>query len=184
MKTTLIFTACALAVSLGTTAKEFEKSSTISKNENTQIREDIGFQQKDDIAGINGYKEFKPGAIVSANVPSKGATQMQSIKRRGSTDAWLSWVWSWDWKEFGWDHSGSHVSSSDLWEGKIWIDGYLKITTDGGWRETCNNHTSGNYAHCGTRFFQLIPRTIRAESRHYFHSSGYVDQTFNSSDNA
>jgi hypothetical protein len=155
-------------------------------NEVTETRPNIGPNYEGNVVGQNGYKVFNPGAIVA--VPITGIDDARAIAaaqmRRGSTDAWLAWSWNFDWKKWGWDHIASHNSNSDLWEDEIWVDGALKITTDSSWRELCPNHTSGNNTTCTTRFFQVLPRTIKAESSHYFKKSGFVNSSFKSSDSA
>lgn len=158
----------------------------IEVNEETETRADIGPKYEGNVVGQNGYKVFKPGAIVAVPAISTEAarTLAAAQMRRGSTDAWLAWSWSFDWKKWGWDHIASHNSNSDLWEDEIWVDGALKITTDSSWRELCPKHTSGNNAACTTRFFQVLPRTIKAESSHYFKKSGFANSSFKSSDSA
>lgn len=156
-----------------------------SYNKTKEVRPDLGGQNEKGIVGENGFKVFNPGSIAVAlvaplaqgNLPSMAAA---TVYRSGSTDAWLSWAPM----PPGWDHFGGHTSGSDLWENEIWVNGYLKITTDSGWRTSCSNHVSGNSAYCTTTFFQLIPRTIKAQTNHHFHTSGYVDQNFTTSDSA
>ncbi|MBI5822444.1 MAG: hypothetical protein HZB18_00295 [Chloroflexi bacterium] len=135
--------------------------------------------------GQYGYQVFNPGAIgyTTARTMTPGLINGRA-KRRGSTDAWLNFVIT-PAKPFGsWDHFGGHQSSSDLWEGEIWVDGFLKISNDANWRASCSNHLSGNYAYCTTSFNQLIARLIKAKSNHHFHKNNYIDNNFSTADNA
>ncbi|VAW34798.1 hypothetical protein MNBD_CHLOROFLEXI01-807 [hydrothermal vent metagenome] len=175
--------------SLSLKAQEVRKNTeNISVNKYIEIRPDIGPYNSHSIIGEYGYKVFHPGAIKNAIVaPLEGnmdsALSVASI-RRGATDAWLAWSWALDWRKWGWDHIAYHDSQSDLQEDDIWADGRLKITTDSSWRELCNDHTSGSRADCTNKFFQLLPRTITAETDHHFHKSGFVDDDFMTGDSA
>lgn len=164
-----------------------DQPGAITVNETTEIRPNLG-PQGNGVVGEHGYKVFNPGAIKSTHAlpltSNAGDELGVTAIRRGSTDAWLAWVWSWDWKKWGWDHYGYHNSESDLSEEQIWADGRLKITTDSGWRVLCSDHKSGVRAECSTQFFQLLPRTIKAETNHHFHKSGYIDSDFKTSDSA
>lgn len=154
---------------------------TPTKNSAIEIHPDLGTTEPGGVVGKNGYKVFHPGAIAEVTVT---ALQAPAAVRRGFTDAWLAWSWDWDWKKWGWDHRATHESTSDLWEEEIWVDGTLKVTTDTSPRELCTQHTTGNRAVCNTKFFQIIPRTIRGDSFHHFKKAGYADSNFNTGDNA
>ncbi|GAB4500755.1 MAG: hypothetical protein Fur0035_02950 [Anaerolineales bacterium] len=156
-------------------------------NTQTEIRPDIGQPGRGNI-GQYGYKVFQPGAIASVvampmdanqdNLPDKSG----GPRRRGSTDAWLNWVWNPPY--FGFEHFGAHHSSSDLSEDEIWVDGFLKITNDSSWRDTCSQERSGKNAYCVTSFFQVMSRSIQAKSDHHFHLRGYKDNDFSTADGA
>ena len=168
-------------------AQNEAKISSTNDNRTTEIRPDIGPLNPSAIVGEHGYKVFHPGAIKTASavpVEANAGRRVVEAIRRGITDAWLNWVFSWDWQQWGWDHLGYHESESDLWESQNWADGRLKITTDSSWRDTCSTHTSGSLASCTTSFFQILPRTIVGETYHHFHTNGYNDENFWSSDSA
>jgi len=139
--------------------------------------------------GQNGYGVFNPGVIGYVTATLKAPAIAPNLivgtpYRRGSTDAWLNFVITPP-KPFGsWDHFGGHSSSSDLWEGEIWVDGFLKITNDASWRATCANHSVGSSAYCVTSFNQLVARLIKAKTNHHFHKGGYIDNNFSTADNA
>lgn len=160
----------------------------VTANEKTVIRPDIGPDDPHGVVGEHGYKVFHPGAIKSAlAMPKEGNGEdalAASQYRRGSTDAWLAWRWSWKFEDFGWDHNAYHESESDLSEDEIWADGRLKITTDSSWRELCDDRTSGHRADCATNFFQILPRTIEAVTDHHFSKAGYADSDFLTGDSA
>ncbi|MCA9937847.1 MAG: hypothetical protein KC418_04350 [Anaerolineales bacterium] len=173
-----------MMMALPVLAKDQIQDSGVQVNETTVIRPDVGMAYEGGIVGENGYKVFNPGAIAIAPIISTEEEAGILATRTGSTDAWLAWSWSFDWKKFGWDHLSAHNSHSDLWEDEIWADGRLKITTDGSWRTTCSQHTAGYNAVCTNNFFQLLPRTIYAETDHHFRKSGYVDSNFSTNDSA
>jgi len=165
----------------------------LTYNTQTEIRMDIGQPERGNI-GQYGYKVFQPGAIASIVAMPIDANQDAPLllpdkpgrgpRRRGSTDAWLNFVWIPTPPYGSWEHFGAHHSSSDLWEAQIWVDGFLKITNDSGWRDTCSRERSGKNAYCVTSFTQLLPRRIQARSNHHFHTSGYRDQNFSTGDSA
>lgn len=162
---------------------EEPKDPTYNKTKVT--RPDVGTQVEQGAVGKNGYKVFNPGSIAVVAAESVTSEQAEALLpatsyRSGSTDAWLNYVAM----PPGWDHFGGHTSGSDLWEDEIWVDGFLKITTDANWRTSCQNHASGRSAYCATSFFQYIPRTIKSKSNHHFHKSGYIDNNFSTSDSA
>lgn len=98
-----------------------------------------------------------------------------SVYRAGWTDAyWVFYPWP-----PKWEHHGSHNSQSDLVEDNIWVDGSLKVQSIV--VDSCSNHTSGQYAQCGTDKTYYWKYTIVATSWHYFHKSGWVDQNFSTS---
>lgn len=159
----------------------------ITHNSSSQVRSDLGHLDPRFEVGKNGYKVFNIGAIASVNIKSSDdgnqAFSLLSTYRSGFSDAWL------DYGVCGtvpcWYHYGWHESGSDLWEAEIWANGRLKVTTDSSWRATCTGSpTSGDQSSCGTNFSHLLPRTIRSETDHHFHTSGYVDDNFTTQDSA
>lgn len=85
----------------------------------------------------------------------------------------------------GWNHLGSHESSSSIAETTIEVDGYLKVTPESGWRDTCDKRRTGaKRAICTTDFYYSLPRTIRGESDHFFSTPGYPNSYFETSDQA
>ena len=131
--------------------------------------------------GLNGFGELGPEAM-AAEIPTMeegfyDKIGAQAIYRSGYTDAYGIW-----WPGSGWDHIGSHTSDSDLFEDQIWADGYLKQTGVSGWNDSCSNRTNGTRAWCQTKFFALFNYSIYAETKHHFHTSGYVDSNFTTGD--
>lgn len=160
--------------------------STISVNQETVIRPDIGPKLSDLEPGEQGYKVFNPGAIVQVQrIPASESglsiteqgNVMSSSGGTGSTDVWY-------------DHfhccpgdyhmMGSHLSESTLWEDDIWADGYIKVVGQG-WRDQCSDHTSGTRAHCNTGYHYGCEDSY-GETDHYWHKEGYQDNWATSSD--
>lgn len=128
------------------------------------------------IPGVNGYKVFGPDAI--KQVPAQrlglaGASPMTET-RTGATD------------EYGCGSTacGSHTSESELFESQIHVDGAAKWSWASGWLDSCPNHTTGHLAQCSTQLQEDFCRvwTAMGHSWHYFHTSGYLDSDFQTSD--
>lgn len=148
-------------------------------NTATQLRPDIGPAVSGLEPGTNGYKVFNPGAIKMVPAQSQNSTRDASVVaaatpyRRGSTDVWGSCC--------TWNFGGSHTSDSDLFEAEIWSNGYLKYKSDTGWKNSCRDQSSGVRAHCNTSFSGWYKK-IYGETKHHFHTSGYVDNNMTTSD--
>lgn len=155
--------------------------SKIWTNKTVEIRSDLGPSVSGLVPGVNGYKVYNPGAIkaVSAQSITNNPKALLSATpyRRGYTDVWGSWQGAFQ----NWIFTGSHTSDSDLFEGKIWADGYIKYKSDTGWRNSCNSRLSGKRAHCNTSFSGWCCGVF-AQSKHYFHTDGYIDNNMSTSD--
>jgi hypothetical protein len=139
------------------------------------------------VPGAGGYKVFEPGAIRRMPIRALRASEAASLSidpmalyRSGYTDAWIHW------EPAGFGHYGSHTSDSDLFEQQIWVDGFLRpLSQPSSWWSQCQDHRSGHRATCTTYFwYPVFCRNIYAESFHHFHTDGYADDDFKTSDTA
>ena len=177
----LMVAALIVAVQASAKPDSPEKNPIVIFNTETVTRPDLGPPSTNGVVGKNGYKVFDPGAIGIVSITPSGESgdmTIMTVYRSGWTNAWL------DFGTWQWHHFGSHTSDSDLWEDEIWVDGFLKVTTDPGWRDACDNHRAGDNSYCGTNFDHILPRTIYAKSDHHFHTDGYVDNNFSTADSA
>jgi len=147
-------------------------------NHAVEMRPDLGPKVLGLEPGVAGYKVFNPGAITITPISSISNSHetmlaAATIYRSGYTDAYGTCC--------TWNLYGSHTSDSDLFESQIWADGYLKYQSQTGWMASCSNRTSGSRAHCNTSFTGWY-QTIYAETKHHFHTSGYVDSNFTTGD--
>jgi hypothetical protein len=186
MSILMVVMLCLSVVTSQAFAQKSDPPPQLDYNTTTVIQDSDEENREGATVGENGYGVFNPGAIARVGITpvEKGlqTAALLTIYRSGSTDAWL------DYAQCGtlpcWYHYGSHQSGSDLNETDIWVDGFLKVTTDAGWRTSCSQHTSGFGANCETSFSHLLPRTIYGQSNHFMHSSGYVDSSFTTADSA
>lgn len=136
------------------------------------------------IPGVNGYKVFEPRAIQRVPIrslreagPPSSFSSILTLYRSGYTDAWIHW------EPPGFGHYGSHTSDSDLFEQQILVDGFLRPLSDSAWWSRCQDYRSGHRATCITYFwYPGFCRNIYAESFHHFHTDGYQDNDFKTSD--
>lgn len=148
-------------------------------NKGVEIRPDLGATIPGLEPGANGYKVFNPGAIKTVAIQSIDNSAQSllaaTVYRSGSTDVWGNCCWTF---------SGGHTSGSDIFEAEIWADGYLKYKKDTAWRDSCRDRSSGWAASCNTTFdgWYSLLNPAYGRTNHHFHTSGYVDQNFTTSD--
>ncbi|MCE5293105.1 MAG: hypothetical protein LLF94_00640 [Chlamydiales bacterium] len=123
----------------------------------------------------------KGGSVVySEPVKTKGGLNSLAISATSYRRAWSDAYWVFYPSNKTWTHNGSHNSESDLVEEKIWTDGTLKV------KEivvaSCSKHTSGQYAGCNTSKLYSWKYAITAKTYSFFHKTGYVDQSFTTSE--
>ena len=158
-------------------------SDEITIEEGSRVIPDLGPQIEGLVAGISGYKVYHTGAIESRLAQPLNTnghvTTLSSLYRAGYTDIW----------ETGGSSSqtvhGSHNSESDLYEDTIDIDGRVKENGQG-WSDYCGSPSSGTFNGCNTSMSDPNPHwdynDFTAASDHYFHTSGYNDEQFNTQD--
>ena len=129
--------------------------------------------------GTDGYKVFNPGAIkiLTSHPTGDDPQASQNILRKGTTDVWGIWGGPFQ----NWKFTGSHTSTSSIFEKKIWADGALKYLSQGGWQSSCAKHTAGRRAHCNTTFSGWYSR-VYAHTYHVFRAPGYLPGDFATAD--
>jgi hypothetical protein len=177
----LLIGACLLLTVKTVSAESPTHAEVPEWNKSTIINPNLGSSDPRGVVGQNGYKVFNAGAIAQVAVSSTEGNLVPDVYRSGNSDAWSYFNQDGGWGT--WTHVGNHNSGSDLSESDIRANGRLKVTTDPNWRKLCNDNTSGNSAACITEFNDALPRTIYGETNHFFHTSGYSDSQFLTSDN-
>jgi hypothetical protein len=81
----------------------------------------------------------------------------------------------------GWTNKWTSESDSDLWEDSIRVSAYLYLNGPAGWQfeDSCTDSTSGHHAACRT---YGGGDENKQNGYHYFHKSGYEDQSFQTTD--
>jgi hypothetical protein len=147
----------------------------------TRVLPDLGPSVPGQTPGVNGYKVFGPNAVrrvpIRPSVEGGETTAPLTLYRSGYTDVWYTWGGPFQ----PYVYNGSHTSDSDLWEEQIWVDGYLKRRNQIGWMNNCRDHTAGSRAQCNTSF-EWSAVCAYGESQHFFHTTGYADDHFTTSD--
>lgn len=167
----MLVSVISLILVLPVNAQERQPTEQPWTNEETVVRPDLGPKEVGLTPGVNGYKVFNPGAIKSEPIKPIGKLAISpeaTLYRRFYTDAYIKWL------DGDWHYRGSHVSESDLYEQKIWVDGWLKVSKT--WVDDCLSHkTNVRRATCTTDEVFWCGYSSYAESDHFFHTSGYID---------
>lgn len=168
----------------GPTGDSKDGVSELWTNTQTEVHPELGPEVPGLTPGENGYKVFNPGAITIVPVKSVEKDRELTISgtglyREGRTDTYLIMR---D-KMYA---EATHNSESDLFEEDIRVEGAIK--QDGfGWADNCvdpeSGIRSGHLAHCQTSMpYPQFLKTYIGHSWHHFHTTGYVDDDFQSED--
>jgi len=134
--------------------------------------------------GVDGYKIYQPGAIASVTIKPESilasslSYDTRTLYRLGATDAFKCNCTGGVWKS----GCGDHDSSSDLFEDTIWVDGCIRKYGSSSWSDCDDDHTSGYIAHADTCMSGGLFYSFEARSWHYFHTDGYIDNSFSTTD--